>query len=328
MFVCLFMCLLLPSSFFSAVCAQNEPPTIQKQRADGGFFICLKDYIMWFSVRCVHIHAHTNLVADGGRCHTCTHHTLTVSLVLTQTRFEHVQTDKYRRTQAHTLQWQPPTPPVDGKLDPQVPEGRETEKEFSGPSDVCVIYTPTPSSFFLSDPTFPQFQAANSAVCQVHFQSLECTCKHSSHLYLLRSLSDTRPVHLCSHTSHLRNDTWKLFVTSYKLKHQTHEDTLNEASPSQQSHLLRAKLYINMSCRITRWLWKCHLKNASSHKDIRTVLNTHSEMKYSTWWSIKTGSRPFWLVQHFVCTLYTCTALPFSSGPYCPHSVVLFVYFV
>lgn len=39
-----------------------------------------------------------------------------------------------------------------------------------------------------------------------------------------------------------------------------------------------------------------------SHKDIRTVLrNTHSQMKYSTWWSMKTGSRPFCLVQHFVC---------------------------
>lgn len=146
MFVCLFMCLLLPSSFFSAVCAQNEPPTIQKQRADGGFFICLKDYIMWFSVRCVHIHAHTNLVADGGRCHTCTHHTLTVSLVLTQTRFEHVQTDKYRRTQAHTLQWQPPTPPVDDKLDPQVPEGRETERQRKRSVDpvMCVWFTPQP----------------------------------------------------------------------------------------------------------------------------------------------------------------------------------------
>lgn len=231
-----------------------------------------------------------------------------------------------RQIQTYTSTHSPmtaPHPPCRRQAGPSGPWGqrdRKTEKEISGPSDVCVIYTPTPSSFFLSDPTFPQFQAANSAVCQVHFQSLECTCKHSSHLYL--------PVHLCSHTSHLRNDTWKLFVTSYKLKHQTHEDTLNEASPSQQSHLLRAKLYINMSCRITRWLWKCHLKNASSHKDIRTVLNTHSEMKYSTWWSIKTGSRPFWLVQHFVCTLYTCTALPFSSGPYCPHSIVLFVYFV
>ncbi|KAJ4924625.1 hypothetical protein JOQ06_003577, partial [Pogonophryne albipinna] len=44
---------------------------------------------------------------------------------------------------------------------------RKTEKEISGPSDVCVIYTPTrspPLSLFLSSSSFPQFQVADSAV--------------------------------------------------------------------------------------------------------------------------------------------------------------------
>lgn len=44
--LCVCVSLLRPSSLFSALRAQNEPPTTQKQRADGGFFIWLKDYII------------------------------------------------------------------------------------------------------------------------------------------------------------------------------------------------------------------------------------------------------------------------------------------
>lgn len=71
-------------------------------------------------------HTHTNLVADGGMCHTCTHHTLTVSLLLTQTHFEHVRTDS-ADTDAHKHRLSGDTPPpstVDGKLDPQCPEAK------------------------------------------------------------------------------------------------------------------------------------------------------------------------------------------------------------
>lgn len=151
MFVCLFVCvsLLLPSSLFSALCAQNEPPTTQKQRADGGFLIWLKDYIIWFLVHCVHMCIHTNLVADGGRYHMCTHHTLNVSFLLAQTHIEHcADTDIHMHTlSGDTL------PAVDSKLDLQCPEA-ERPKEISGPSDVCVIYTLTPSFLCLSLSSF------------------------------------------------------------------------------------------------------------------------------------------------------------------------------
>ncbi len=108
---------------------------------------------MILSMLCTHPHTHTNLVADGGRHHTCTHHTLTVSPLLTQTHFEHVQTDGADTdVHMHTLSGDTP-PHCRRQAGPSVPRGRETErqrKEISGPSDVCVIYTPTPSSLSLS----------------------------------------------------------------------------------------------------------------------------------------------------------------------------------
>lgn len=110
---CVCVSLLLPSSFFSVLCAQNEPPTTQKQRADRGFFIWLKDYIIRFSGLCVHIRAHTKLVADGGRLHTCTRHTFTVSLLLTQIHFEHVQADSANTdVHMHTLSGDTRPPPL------------------------------------------------------------------------------------------------------------------------------------------------------------------------------------------------------------------------
>lgn len=46
-------------------------------------------------------------------------------------------------------------------------------------------------------------------------------------------------------------------------------------------------------------------------------------MKYSTWWSIKTGSKPFCGV-FCPCVQYTCTALQFSSDPYSRRFVLTF----
>lgn len=131
------MCLLLPSSFFLVLFAQNEPTT-QKQRADRGFFIWLKDYIIWFSMCCVHILAHTNLVADGRKQHTCAHHTLTVSFLLTQTHFESVQTG-YAHTSVHrrTLSGDT-TPTFVCKLDPQCPRHWREDIERDQWTDVCV----------------------------------------------------------------------------------------------------------------------------------------------------------------------------------------------
>lgn len=166
----LFLCqvhLLAPSSFLSAFRAWSEPPTKPKQRADRGFFFTrLKDYIIWLSVCCVHICTHTNLVADGRRRHTCTYHTLTVSFLLTQTRFDSVQTaGAHRRTHAHTLWGHHPH--FSRQAGPAVPRGRDckTEKEISGRSDVYVIYTPTPSSlvvFIFLSPPFPSLQVQQS----------------------------------------------------------------------------------------------------------------------------------------------------------------------
>lgn len=160
------------------------------------------------------------------------HHTLTVSFLLTQTSSEHVQTNKCRRTRAN-----PPPPPNTPalhcrlKLDPQFPKGRETKKtERSVDPVMCVLYTPQPPfpPFFPSDPTFLQFQAANSAACQLHSQSPECPW-------------NCLPPHL-----YVRHTAVACKVTR--------EHTASEASPSPKSHLLPAKLYIRTSCRITRRL--------------------------------------------------------------------------
>lgn len=151
---------------------------------------------MILSVLCTHPYTHThtqNLVADGGRRHTCTHHTLTVSFLLTQTHFEPVQTDG-----AHTCTRSPGTPPphFSPQAGPSVPRGRETERQRKRSVDpvMCVLFTPQLPVLSLSlslclHLPFPQFQAANSAVCQLHSQSCEITYKHSFHLYLLQSPS-------------------------------------------------------------------------------------------------------------------------------------------
>lgn len=132
-----------------------------------------------------------------------THHKLTVLVLFTQTCFEDVQTNSTNTSvHKHMLSDDAIPPPptstiiVESKLDPHFPEGGETEaqKEISGPPDVHIIYTPTSTSFSFSGHPFPQFQAANSAVCQLHLRSCNCTCKHSIHLYLLWSSSATWPV--------------------------------------------------------------------------------------------------------------------------------------
>lgn len=132
------------------------------------FFIWLKDYIIWFSVCCVHILAHTNLVADGRKHHTCAHHTLTVSFLLTQTCFEPVQTDcAHTSIHRHTLSGDT-TPTLVGKLDPQCPEAlTERHRKRSVDPMMCVVYTPNSHSslsrslsFYLSlclHLPFPQF---------------------------------------------------------------------------------------------------------------------------------------------------------------------------
>lgn len=96
-------------------------------------------------------HIHTNFVADGGRCHTCTHHTLTVSFLLSQTHFEPVQTDGARTdVHMHALSGDT-TPTLVGKLDPLCPEAEtERQKKRSVDPVMCVLFTPQLPVFSLS----------------------------------------------------------------------------------------------------------------------------------------------------------------------------------
>lgn len=132
-------------------------------------------------------HIHTNFVADGGRCHTCTHHTLTVSFLLSQTHFEPVQTDGARTdVHMHALSGDT-TPTLVGKLDPRCPEAEtDRQKKRSVDPVMCVLFTPQLPVFSLSLSNslshfpglhlpFPQFKAANSALCQLCSQSCEIT---------------------------------------------------------------------------------------------------------------------------------------------------------
>lgn len=185
------------------------------------FFIWLRDYIIWLCVLCTHLHTHKlGLQMEGGTIHTHTHHTLTVSLLLTQTHFEHVQTDRQCRRTHSLATPPPPTPTVASKLDPTCPRAeRQKDIERDQWTQWCVCYLHPNPQFSLSlplclHPPFSWFQAANSAVCQLLSQSCEYTCKHSFHLYLLRSPSDTRALH----AGHLRSDAYKLFLMSNKLK--------------------------------------------------------------------------------------------------------------
>lgn len=154
---------------------------------------------------------------------------------------------------------------------PSVPWGRDrkTEEEISGPSNVCVIYTPTPSflslslsnSLFLIFPVFI-FLFPNSKL-QIQHSVSSARSLVKSHTNIL-SIFICFILHLTQrlHPVHMALTFFFLFFFFFFLPFFFNEQ---EATPvtSEQSHLLLGELYIYVSCRITRSLWKCHLKNAS-----------------------------------------------------------------
>lgn len=129
---------------------------------------------------------------------------------------------KYRRTHAHALRWHPLTPAVDGKLDPQCPEAeRQKDRDGDQWTQWCVCYLHPNPQFSLSlclHPPFPQFQAANSAVCQLLLQSREYTWEHSFHLHLLRS---TRGPRVPADAGHLQSEACRPVSASKKLRNWT-----------------------------------------------------------------------------------------------------------
>lgn len=140
-----------------------------------------------------HTHAHkTWLQMEGGATRAHTILSLSLSCLLKHTLSLCRQTV---HTHAHALRGHHP-PHFSPQAGPSVPRGRETERQRKRSVDpvMCVLFTPQLPVLSLSFSLclhlpFPQFQAANSAVCQLHSQSCEITHKHSFHLYLLQSPS-------------------------------------------------------------------------------------------------------------------------------------------
>lgn len=171
----LFLCqvhLFMPSSFLSVFCAWSKPPSKQKQRADRGFFIRLKDYIIWLSVFCVHIWTHTNLVADGRRRHTCTHTILSLSLFcLLKHALILCRQPVHTDVRMHTLSGDT-TPTLVGKLDPQCLEAETARRrKRSVDAVMCTLFTPqlpVPSSSSSSFPPISKLQVQQS-VESIHF---------------------------------------------------------------------------------------------------------------------------------------------------------------
>lgn len=164
---------------------------------------------MTLSAPCTHPHTHkTWLQIEGGTTRAHTILSLSPSSFLKHSLSmcsptEQIQT--YTRTPTPVI----PPPPLETAsrtLRALRRRDRKTEKEISRASDVCVIYTPAPISLPHSlslslrlHPPFPQFQVANSAVCQLHSLSCEISCKHSFHLNLL-----PRKTHGCA-SAHVRS---------------------------------------------------------------------------------------------------------------------------
>lgn len=262
---------------------------ITKAKSWGRLFhtVWLTDYIIWFSLHCVHICAHTDLVADGGRHHTCTHHTLTVSFLLTQTQFEHVQTV---HTHAHTLQghYHPPTslplPTVDSKLDPQCPEAkRQKDREKDQWAQWCVCYLHPNPQFF---PSLSSSSFSPNSNLQIQ-QSVSSTCNHANILsiFICSILHLTHRLCIQAHGGHLQNYSYKLVLMSKKLKTIRH---------TQWSESIAALTFCVLNYTFVRvaGLHRLTLKMSSEkcnqvqgHQDNPKEL-THSQMKYCTWWSM------------------------------------------
>lgn len=144
-------CLHLPS--LHCTHKMNHLPHKSKELTEPFFFFCMAKRLHNMIECAVYTSAriHTNLVADGGRRHTCTHHTLTVSFLLTQTHFEPVQTDGARTdVHMHALSGDT-TPTLVGKLDPRCPEAeRQKDRRRDQWTQWCVCYLHPNSQFSLS----------------------------------------------------------------------------------------------------------------------------------------------------------------------------------
>lgn len=244
------------------------------------FFIRLKDYIIWFSVCWIHIHA--NLVADGRRRRTCTHHTLTVSFVLTQTRFDSfcrqtVHTQQRTCTRTHSQgDTTTTTPPLVGKPDPRCPEAeRLKDGERDQWTQWCVRYLhPSSQSSLSLSPSSSSFHPhpPNSKLqIQQSASSAHSLVKsHTNILSILICLIPhlTQTVHAWQ--SPAKSRAQACFPPSLSFSFFFFLPWISMKPRHLQWHLtfLLPELYIHMSCRITCWLKKMSgQKNASSHKD-------------------------------------------------------------
>lgn len=127
-----------------------------KGRELGGLFGTSKRlHNVILSLLCTHLHRR------GGDT-TCAHSTASRSVLP-------LRTLSMCRPTVHTGALRTPPIVVEGELDPWSPEGRGRERGSDQWAQPCVIYTPTASSS--SAPPPPPFQAAHSAVCQLHSQT-------------------------------------------------------------------------------------------------------------------------------------------------------------
>lgn len=308
------MSLLLLSSFFSALYAQTEPTT-QKQRADRGFFIWPTDYIIWFSVCCVHIPAHTNLVADG-RSATHAHTILSLSLFcLLKHALSLCRLCAHTLLHRHSLSEDTTTPHFSRQAGPLVPGGRETEWRRKRSVDllmcVCCLH---PNSQFSPGLHLP----APAPILSCKFSSLSpiLTDLQNHTQILFPSLCASFTIWLTVQPRILQSPAKSRAQTCFIYLFFYRHETKTSLMTSEQSHLLLAELYIYMSCRITCWRFKCHLKDASRHKDISPVLRKKYTLR----------SRPLSLVicAYVMCLVSFPSTLFLSSWFISVHHTLLF----
>lgn len=227
---------------FLLSCVRPKSPTHHIKAKSWRAFSCLKDYIMWFSVQRVYIHTHKH---GCRRRDMCTQHTLTVSVLLTQTCFEHVRTNSTNTSLHKHMLSDDATPPPQPA--PSLSKAswtlaspkaeRQRHRKRSVDLLMCILFIPQPALLFLSLVVrFPssklQIQRSVSSTC-----GLAIAHANIPSTFICFGLRLAHGLCVCTHPSpakwHRKNSLISCKLKNWMLGATFTEASLSAVSPSE-----------------------------------------------------------------------------------------------
>lgn len=295
MFACVWVA---PAFFFvlSTVCTKWTTYHTKAKSWRRLFHMAKRLHNMILSVLCTHPHTHkTWLQMEGGATRAHTILSLSLPCLLKHTLSMCRPT---AQTQTYTCTHSPVTPPPHCRRQagPSVPRGRETERQRKRSVDpvMCVLFTPQPPVLSLSSSSFSpvpssKFSSLSAplAVLWIHKQtffpslSAPLSVRHAGYTFVHTAVT-------------CKTDACRLVLMSKKLKSMRRTQWSESVSAVSPSACWIIHLHELQDYTLTLKMSSEKCIQPQGHQD-NPEEHTHSQMKYSTWWSIQTGSRPYLL---------------------------------